>query len=39
MPFWIDPIWTNNNNEKPKSDLVSKKLVYGIFVHLTYINV
>lgn len=24
MPFWIDPIWTNNNNsEKPKDDLVS----------------
>ena len=24
MPFWIDPIWTNNNNsEKPRDDLVN----------------
>ncbi|XP_065358412.1 meiosis regulator and mRNA stability factor 1 [Calliphora vicina] len=27
MPFWIDPIWTNNNNsEKPKDDLLNIRL-------------
>ncbi|XP_013101916.2 meiosis regulator and mRNA stability factor 1 isoform X1 [Stomoxys calcitrans] len=26
MPFWIDPIWKNNNNEKPKDDLLNIRL-------------
>ncbi|XP_075149215.1 meiosis regulator and mRNA stability factor 1-like protein [Haematobia irritans] len=26
MPFWIDPIWKNNSNEKPKDDLLNIRL-------------